>query len=193
MPSAFQAVGDQLIWIFAAIDPSKVSPGGLLQEIGSTEYAKSVFNQTWGVPPSLDLAGAARLNAVVIKLAEKGLIHSASDVSDGGLPVTLARSTFENGVGCEAQMSEPYGDITSAYEFSEEPSIVVSCSRENEAAVLKTIVDVGGLGGLGIGYTTKSSFVITAGDMQFVSSSVEDLRALYSSALESQLTEEVLA
>jgi hypothetical protein len=90
-------------------------------------------------------------------------------------------------------MREPYGDITSAYEFSEETSIVVSCSRENEAAVLKTIVDVGGLGGLGIGYTTKSSFVITAGDMQFVSSSVEDLRALYSSALESQLAEEVLA
>jgi hypothetical protein len=58
---------------------------------------------------------------------------------------------------------------------------------------MRTIGDVGGLGGVSIGYTTDGAFLITAGDAQVVSSTVDELRASYSSALEFQLDEEVLA
>jgi phosphoribosylformylglycinamidine (FGAM) synthase-like enzyme len=193
VPSGFQAVGDQLIWIFAEIDRANFSLPGYLQEMGSTEYAKHALNHVWGKPPALDLAAARRLNNALIALAEKRLINSASDISDGGLPVALARCTFENGIGCEAQISEPYGDITSAYEFSEEPSVIVTCRPENITAVLQTAGDVGGLGALMIGQTIEDSFVILAGAIQCIASTVDDLRAAYATALELQLVEEVLA
>jgi phosphoribosylformylglycinamidine synthase len=193
VPSAFQAVGDQLVWIFAEISPASFTPSGWLQEIGSTEYAKQVLNCSWGKPPSLDLAGARRLNTALIELAEKSLIHSATDVSDGGLPVTLARSTFENSIGCEAQIAQPFGDITCAYDFNEGPSVVVTCAPENIAAVLQTAGNIGGLGALMLGHTTESSFVIYAGAEQCMSSTVDDLRAAYANGLESALAEEVLA
>jgi phosphoribosylformylglycinamidine synthase len=193
VPSSFQAIGDQLIWIFAEYDPASFSPDGLHQEMGSTEYAKQVLKQSWGKPPSLDLAGASRLNTALVALADKRLIHSAADVSDGGLPVALARSTFENSIGCQARISEPFGDITSAYDFCEGPSVVVTCAPENTAVVLETTGNIGGVGALMLGHTTENSFVIYAGDKRCVSSTTGDLRAAYADALESQLAEEVLA
>jgi phosphoribosylformylglycinamidine synthase len=193
VPSGFQSAGDQLIWIFAEFDPASFSPDGLPQEMGSTEYAKQVLNHTWGKPPSLDLAGARRLNSALIALAEERLIHSAADVSDGGLPVTLARSTFEKSIGCEAQIAEPFGDITSSYDFNEGPSVVVTCAPENIAVVLQAAGKIGGLGALMLGHTTESSFVIYAGDKKFVSSTVDELRDAYATSLEVALAEEVLA
>jgi phosphoribosylformylglycinamidine synthase len=190
VPSSFQAVGDQLIWIFAPADPARFSPDSLPQEMGSTEYAKQILKQSWGKPPLLDLEGAKRLNTAITELANKRLIHSATDVSDGGLPVALARCTFANRIGCQAQVAEPFENTTSAYNFSEDPSVIVTCARENIAAVLET---ASGLGALMLGHTTESSFVIYAGNEPYVASTVDELRDAYTDALESALAEEVLA
>jgi phosphoribosylformylglycinamidine synthase len=163
----------------------------LPRSMGSTEFAKQLLGEVWGIPPSMDLAGAARLNSALVELANKKLIHSAADVSDGGLPVALARCTFANNIGCEIQTSDPYGDITFAYEFIEEAAVVITCAGENVANVLRVAGDQG-LGGILIGWTTENTFVISAGDTQYISSSVKELRVAYSSALEAQIAGEVV-
>jgi phosphoribosylformylglycinamidine synthase II len=193
VPSGFQKAGDQLVWIFPKTDVASFSRRKFVSEIGSTEYAKQILGSTWGEPPSLDLAGALRLNRTLVELANKRLIFSAADVSDGGIPVSLARSTFANRIGCDVQTSEPYEDVTFTYEFSEDPSIIVTCAPENIAAVLQTVGDIGGLGGVMIGCTVEEEFVISAGGTQYISSTVGELQASYTNALESTLVEEVFA
>ena len=193
VPSAFQRAGDQIIHIFPETDPATFQPSAFLQQMGSTEYAKHVIGHVWGLPPSLDTAKAAKLNQAMIQLSKAGLLHSAADISDGGLPVGLARCTFQNKVGCEVQVSEPFGDLTSSYEFSEVPSVVMTCAPEDIAAVLQIVADVGGLGGVMIGLTTEESFRMTAGKTDFIYATVANLYDSHDSALESHLAEEVLA
>ena len=195
LPNAFQHIGDHLILIFPEIDPSTVTPQGFLRELGSSEYAKQILGFTWGEPPPIALEASDRMNRALVELTKKSLIHSATDVSDGGMPVSLARCTFERGIGCEAQVSQPYGDISFAYEFYEGASAVVTCSPSNPtiAAVLQTVADIGGLGAVMIGTTIQDSFVISAGGINYISSTVVELRSEYYTALAAQLAEEVLA
>jgi len=204
VPSGFQRAGDTVVHIFASpegfsddMKPSEIPSHFLsdfLQESGSSEFAARILGEIWGKPPSLNLAAAANLNVALVELSNRGLITSASDVSDGGLPVALARSTFARNIGCDVRLSEPYGDITFAYEFArEEPSVIVTCSADNR--VLAQVLETAGRAGLGavqIGLTAGEDFLISAGDTTYVSASVQELRNAYSGALEAQLVEEVV-
>jgi phosphoribosylformylglycinamidine synthase len=204
VPSGFQRAGDIVVHIFASpegfsddMKPSEIPSHFLsdfLQESGSSEFAARILGELWGKPPSLNLAAATKLNVALVELSNRGLITSASDVSDGGLPVALARSTFAKNIGCDVRLSEPYGDITFAYEFAcEEPSVIVTCSADNR--VLAQVLETAGraeLGAVQIGLTVGEDFLISAGDTAYVSASVQELRNAYSGALEAQLEEELV-
>jgi phosphoribosylformylglycinamidine synthase subunit PurL len=205
VPSGFQRAGDIVVHIFASpegfsddLKPSEIPLHFLddfFQESGSSEFAARILGELWGKPPSLNLAAAKKLNDALIELSNRGLISSASDVSDGGLPVALARSTFARNIGCDIRLGEPYdGDITFAYEFTcEDPSVIVTCSPDNR--VLAQVLETAGRAGLGavqIGLTVGEDFVISAGDTAYVSASVQELRNAYSGALESQVAGEVV-
>jgi phosphoribosylformylglycinamidine synthase subunit PurL len=61
---------------------------------GGTQYAKVVLNNLWGLPPALDLEYEKRVQAAAREIAASGLAESAHDLSDGGLAVALAESSF---------------------------------------------------------------------------------------------------
>src|SRR5438270_4121721 len=63
-------------------------------EFGSSEYAKEVLGQLWGVPPTLDLKQEAALQKCLRELIKEHAIESAHDCSDGGLAVALAEASF---------------------------------------------------------------------------------------------------
>jgi phosphoribosylformylglycinamidine synthase subunit PurL len=69
---------------------------GLSDEIrfGGTQYAKNVLNDLWGLPPALDLGYEKRVQAAAREIAQSGLAESAHDLSDGGLAVAVAESSF---------------------------------------------------------------------------------------------------
>ena len=74
-------------------------------ELGGSEYLKTVHDLVRGVPPSLDLAAERSLQMLMVTLADRRLLHSAHDCSDGGLAVTLAECTFgTGGVGAEVSI-----------------------------------------------------------------------------------------
>ena len=66
---------------------------------GSSEYAKVVLGGIWGQPPPLDLEAESDLQTLLIELAKREMIHSARDISDGGIAVALAQSAFPKGIG----------------------------------------------------------------------------------------------
>src|SRR3954464_2019526 len=63
-------------------------------EFGSSEYAKEIVGQIWGVPPALDLKQEAALQKCLRELIKEHAIESAHDCSDGGLVVALAEASF---------------------------------------------------------------------------------------------------
>ncbi len=74
---------------------SRRQDGNMEAEFGSSEYAKEVLGEIWGVPPALDLKQEAALQKCVRELIQGASIESAHDCSDGGLAVALAEAVCE--------------------------------------------------------------------------------------------------
>ena len=68
------------------------------------EYARNEFSRysSGATPPGLDLQAEAELQRCLAELAEHGLIHSARDISDGGIAVALAKPAFAKDIGVRA-------------------------------------------------------------------------------------------
>src|SRR5258707_12579606 len=82
----FRAPGDAIVLL-----------GADRGELGGSEYLKVVYDFVGGAPPSLDLDAERSLQALLVALADEGLVRSAHDCSDGGLAVTAAESCFDTG------------------------------------------------------------------------------------------------
>src|SRR5260370_31363842 len=61
---------------------------------GGTQYAKTVLNNLWGLPPALDLEYEKRVQAAAREIAASGVAESAHDLSDVGLAGALAECSF---------------------------------------------------------------------------------------------------
>jgi len=101
---------------------------------GGTQYAKSVLNNLWGLPPALDLEHEKRVQAAAREIAASGAAESAHDLSDGGLAVALAESSFgPAGIGGEIDL---YSDLRAELLlFHEGPSRVLISTAEPEQVI----------------------------------------------------------
>jgi phosphoribosylformylglycinamidine synthase len=99
---------------------------------GSSQYAKVVMKTLWGLPPALDMDYEKRVQAAVREVVAAGLAESAHDLSDGGLAVALAESSFGPAeVGAELDLAS---DLRPEFLlFHEGPSrILISTERPEE-------------------------------------------------------------
>ena len=78
-------------------DASDAEVAANLIAFGSSEFAKVILGSLWGTPPALDLDAEASLHDLLAILAWRKLIHSARDISDGGMAVALAQAGFTKG------------------------------------------------------------------------------------------------
>jgi len=87
----FKAAGDVVVLL-----------GETKDEIGGSEYLKSVHGREDGPAPRLDLAVEKKVQKLCLEAAGLGLLQSAHDLSEGGLAVALAESCFHGrkGLGC---------------------------------------------------------------------------------------------
>ncbi len=108
------------------------------QEFSSSEYAKTMHGIVAGAPPEIDLAAEKRLIDCLVQLAAEKLIHSAHDISDGGLAVTLAESCFAaNGLAAQVTLAPPaHGYPAESVVFGERGArAVISLSPSSLARV----------------------------------------------------------
>jgi phosphoribosylformylglycinamidine synthase len=71
--------------------------------LGSGEYLELIHGKVSG-SQKIDMAAEKGLHACLIKAAEKGLLSSAHDCSDGGLAVTLAESCILGNIGFKGEI-----------------------------------------------------------------------------------------
>jgi phosphoribosylformylglycinamidine synthase len=126
-------------------------------------------------------------------LADRKLLHSARDLSDGGIAVALAQASFRHGIAAtveqeKALMVHPLFGL-----FAEPAStVVVSADPKNQAAI-EELADKYSFLAARIGATGGDRLEISVYGDTFVSAPVSELRTPWASALEAALHNEVTA
>ncbi len=160
---------------------------------GSSEYANVLLGSTWGQPPPLDLDAEADLHTLLQILAERQLVRSVRDISDGGIAVALAQSAFPLGIGAkveqdQALMAHPLFGV-----FAEPASTMILTAELNRILAIEELADQYGYIAARIGTTGGDRLEINVYRQPMISASLASLRTPWSSALEATLHGEVPA
>ncbi|MEA3296316.1 MAG: AIR synthase related protein, partial [candidate division Zixibacteria bacterium] len=111
--------------------------GENVEHLGASEYLHTVFGQTRGMVPPLNLMFEKRLQDALLSAIIRGWIHSAHDTSEGGLAVTLAEcciSNREQQLGAAIQLGDSMRP--DCLLFGEAQSrVVISCADNDAGAV----------------------------------------------------------
>jgi len=174
-------------------DASEAETAANLTAFGSSEFAKVVLGSTWGTPPPLDLAAEAGLHNLLAVLAWRKLIHSARDISDGGIAVALAQAAFVKGIGAmveqdESLLAQPLFGL-----FAEPASTVIVTADHANLAEIDAMANQYNFFSARIGTTGGNRLEILVDGETFISAPLDELRTLWASALEAALHDKVLA
>jgi phosphoribosylformylglycinamidine synthase II len=160
---------------------------------GSSEYAKVVLGGIWGQPPPLDLDAEADLHTLLGVLAERELIRSACDLSDGGIAVALAQAAFPREVGASVEQDQSLMVHPLFGLFAEPASTMLVTAHPSQVAQIEELADEFGFFAARIGSTGGDRLQISVYHEPFISASLADLRKPWASALEETLHGEVMA
>ena len=165
-------------------------------DLSVSEYAQTILGCSieelieTGTVPKIDLELEKRVQKTCLELAEKRLINSAHDCSEGGLAIAIAESCFSSlnneSKGAQIELGSEKLNATSIL-FSESPSrIVISFSDsklgEIEAAANKNNCPIDVIGKVGI---NKLEIVIN--NEPAISASVDELQKAWEEALKKHL------
>ncbi|HUR16720.1 MAG TPA: AIR synthase-related protein, partial [Candidatus Limnocylindrales bacterium] len=122
------------------IRPQFCNEGDLIVLLGeiASGMAGSAYERLAGAapddrPPQLDLAREANLQRLLQQAAQDGLLHSAHDVSGGGLAVAVAEAAIWSGLGGDLQLAVAMAPAVAL--FGESPTraiVTVAPERWNE-------------------------------------------------------------
>ncbi|WP_058188220.1 phosphoribosylformylglycinamidine synthase subunit PurL [Terracidiphilus gabretensis] len=164
-----------------------------LAAFGSSEYAKVVLGGVWGTPPSLDLEAEADLHTLLRAVAERELVHSAKDISDGGIAIALAESAIRSGIGAKIDQDESLLIHPLFGLFAEPASTVILTAKSADVDEIEKLADEYGFIAARIGVTGGGNLEISVNHEPFISASLAELREPWAESLEAALHREVLA
>jgi phosphoribosylformylglycinamidine synthase II len=160
---------------------------------GSSEYAKVVLGCLWGQPPPLDLSAESDLQSLLVALADAGFLHSARDVSDGGLAVSLAQAAFASKIGAKVEQ-EPAMMVHPLFGlFAEPASTAIVTVSPGDIEDIQAIAGEHNCMAARIGVTGGNRLEISVYSDPFISAPLEELRKPWATALEAALHDEVTA
>jgi phosphoribosylformylglycinamidine synthase len=176
-----------------APDDTIAPAGSQFAEFGSSEFAKVILGSLWGQPPALDLEAESDLHTLLAELANRKLLKSASDISDGGIAVALAQAAFAKGIGATVEqepslMAHPLFGL-----FAEPASTVLVSTDPSNAAEIEELAGEFSYFAARIGTTGGSRLEISVYGDPFVSALLDDLRKGWADSLEATLHDEVTA
>lgn len=166
----FKASGDQIYML-----------GTPSNDLGSSEYLRTVHGIKYSPAPEFDLDSEFYLQQNLLKVIKSGLIRSAHDVSEGGLFVTLMESAMVNKCGFEIDTDTNFRK--DAYLFGESQSrIVISVSTDKEDGLVN-FLNAGNVSFSKIGQVTDGQILIDNEDF----GNISDWKNVYENTLENIL------
>jgi phosphoribosylformylglycinamidine synthase II len=169
----FKAAGDVVVLL-----------GRTRDELGGSEYLKSLHGLTRGTPPWIDLKLELAVQTCCLEAIDAAILRSAHDVSDGGLAVALAEC-------CMGGPDKPLGVRIETHEmirgdallFSESQSRIVVSLKEANLERLKEIAARHHVPMQAIGAVGGARFTI----QPLLQIAVEELKAIWSNGLTARL------
>jgi phosphoribosylformylglycinamidine synthase len=169
----FKSTGDLVVLI-----------GRTREELGGSEYLKTIHGLTRGTPPWIDLKLERAVQSCCLEAIEQEILCSAHDVSDGGLAVALAECAIggpDKHLGARIDTHEIIrGD---ALLFSESPSRIIVSLKEANLDRLKEIAARHHVPLQAIGIVGGTRLTI----QPMMNVAVEELRAIWSNGLTARL------
>jgi phosphoribosylformylglycinamidine synthase len=194
VPSGFQRVGDEVIFLGFSFYPEAIT------DFGSSEFVLRHLGTYWGTPPWLEIRFEHDLHLCLHELAELGLMQSCCDIGGGGPAVSMARACLQNSIGVRADCPriEPQPEPFSL--FAEPPGCaLISCDPADVDELLR-IAETYGVTWFRAGNTVIDGFSLgirpyaasREASQELVRLTLAELRETYTSTLESQLAAEVV-
>ncbi|MDP8216867.1 MAG: phosphoribosylformylglycinamidine synthase subunit PurL [Candidatus Kaelpia imicola] len=129
---------------FKSSDNVIILLGSTKNELGGSEYLKTIHGKKIGKAPSINLDSEKKLQRAVLSLIEKNILLSAHDCSEGGLAVAIAESCISGSkkVGANIEINSVLRDDLLL--FSETQSrVVLSCKSKDADKVLSEAKRIG--------------------------------------------------
>jgi phosphoribosylformylglycinamidine synthase len=149
-------------------------------ELGGSEFLRTIRGRDDGPCPEVDLEAESRLVRLLVALARERELRSAHDVSDGGFVVALAECAMKSGLGAVVSLDSDvrpssllFGETTGRALVTFEPG--------NEAAV-RAEAERGGVPFAVVGRVGGDRLAISVGGRNVIDEPVSDLRTLWSTA-----------
>jgi phosphoribosylformylglycinamidine synthase len=179
--------GEEAVIISEDAEQPEASASPELAAFGSSEYAKVVLGGLWGHPPPLDLDAEADLHTLLAVLADRELLSSACDLSDGGLAVAVAQSAFPRGIGATVEQDQSLM-VHPLFGFFAEPAttMLVSVHPTLVSAIEELAAEYSFLSAR-IGTTGGDHLQISVYGDPLISAPLAHFRQPWASALESAL------
>jgi phosphoribosylformylglycinamidine synthase subunit PurL len=180
---------------FVAENDAILLLGDCTAELGASEYLSRIHGITAGAPPACDLEAERRLIDALHAAIAAGVVHSAHDVSDGGLAVALAEACMGDRarpMSAAVDLSGWDGLPPAALLFGEaQGRVIVSSDRAPE------VLRIAGEHGVPVRVVGKvlganTPFSIRIGAREF-SSDVERLARAFHDAIPQQMTRVAIA
>jgi phosphoribosylformylglycinamidine synthase len=158
--------------------------GETFDELGGSEYLKTIHAQVSGEPPRLDLRRERALIGLLVRSARAGLLRSAHDCSDGGVAVTLAECAFDTGgLGCDVDL--PAGGLrVDAALFSESASRAIVTAAGADVSSLLQMAAGAGVPACPIGRTGGARLKIALDGRLALDCDLREAERRWSAALE---------
>ncbi|MDR3750161.1 MAG: phosphoribosylformylglycinamidine synthase subunit PurL [Terracidiphilus sp.] len=186
-------MGDEAVVVPEDIAETEAQATAELITFGSSEYAHVVLGGIWGQPPPLDLDAEADLHTLLAVLADRQLLQSACDVSDGGIAVALAQSAFPLGIGATVEQDQSLMVHPLFGLFAEPASTMLVSAQPSQVAAIEELADEYGYFTTRIGVTGGDNLEISVYRQPMISAPLASLRKPWANALEDTLHDEVTA
>jgi phosphoribosylformylglycinamidine synthase len=176
-PIHFQAAGQTVILLGGIGDCD-------VQRFGGTQYVKVMLNDLWGLPPALDMPYEKRVQEAIRRIVGLRLAESAHDLSDGGIGVAVAESSFgPGGIGARIDLDSDLSPEILL--FHEGPSRILISTAQPEK--IEEIAGEFEVQAPRIGATIKERIEIGNRSISLVDSPIADLKTHWENSFEEML------
>jgi phosphoribosylformylglycinamidine synthase len=172
---------------------TEASAAAELSILGSSEYAKTILGSVWGHPPPLDLEAEADLHTLLSVLAERRLLRSARDISDGGIAVALAQAAFPLSVGAVVEQDQSLMVHPLFGLFAEPASTLLITAHPKHVSAIEQLAGEYSFNAARIGTTGGNTLEIKVDREPFISAPLAALRKPWAESLQATLHDEVTA
>ena len=176
----FKAKGD---WIFLL--------GETADELGGSEFLKVIHGRIDGKPPGIHLETEGAVHQLVRNSIQRRFLHSAHDLSDGGLAISLMESLFGplgETMGAKVTLETPQRAETVL--FSESQGRILVSVAPNAVDALVSLADKMGVVLSHIGMTGGDSLQILINGVEAINLPTEQIRDGWWNTLEQGLNQQ---